>query len=223
MKLFEPGMIGKLRLKNRIVMAPMGTRLEEPDGRFSQQSIDYYAARAKGGTGLIATGGFRVIRGSKVSTKPPGEPLIDDKIYVARVNALAEAVHDYGAKLSVQLHAGSGRNTENLEVRPAAPSEVPCFQNPAVMTREMTVEEIERLVQGFRLAAEVASDAGVDCLDVHGHKGGLLDQFMTAVWNRRTDKYGGDLGKRLRLAVEIIEAMKKGAGPDVPVVFRYGL
>jgi 2-enoate reductase len=90
MKLFEPGRIGKLRVKNRIVMAPMGTRFEEPDGRLSQRGIDYYVARAKGGTGLIITGSFGVVRRMKGPILSMAQPLIDDRMYVNRLNELGE-------------------------------------------------------------------------------------------------------------------------------------
>lgn len=225
MKLFEPGNIGKLSLKNRIVMAPMGTRFEEPDGRWSPRAIDYYIARAKGGTGLIITASSRVNRRTEGSVMSLANCLmVDNEMYISRLNELAEAVHDYGAKISVQLLADAGR-TARGRTRDgiAAPSAVPYFWNTSIMTREMTIEEIERLVQAFELAAKIVSEAGIDCVDIHGHKGGFFDQFMTPLWNRRTDKYGGDLGNRLRFVVEVIQAIKRGAGADFPVTFRYGL
>ncbi len=221
MKLFEPGFIGKMRLKNRIVMAPMGNHLEELDGRASQREIDYFVARAKGGTGLITTGRYQVVRRNEGFPLAP-EHVIDEKMYVTRLNELADAVHDYGAKISVQLHTGMGR-TAPAKSRPLAPSVLPCFHDPSVMTREISIEEIEKLVQKYRVAAELAKQAGIDGVDIHAHKGGFIDQFMTSLWNRRTDRYGGDLENRLRFAVEIIQAIKKGAGADFPVTFRYGL
>ncbi|MFC1988016.1 NADH:flavin oxidoreductase, partial [Chloroflexota bacterium] len=209
MKLFEPGRIGKMRLKNRIVMAPMGVRFVEPDGRISQQGIDYFVARARGGTGLIITGGFLVTRGNGGEKISPAFPIVDDVMYIARLNKLAEAVHDYGAKLSIQLH-NSLRYIASPGIRY---SEI----------REMTIGEIERLVQAYEFAAGVVSDAGVDCIDIHSHKGGFLDQFLTSLWNKRTDKYGGSLENRLRFPLEVIQAVKRGAGADFPVTYRYGL
>lgn len=229
MKLFEPGKIGKLSLKNRIVMAPMGiVGLTEPDGRLSQRGIDYYVARAKGGTGLIITGYFRVHRWFE---QPKGMPFVrmgmtDNRLYITRLNEFAEAVHDYGAKVAAQLTAGLGRvaSPEYLgEGEAVAPSPLPCFWNPNVMARELTLDEIERLVQSFERAAEVVSEAGVDAIELHGHEGYLFDQFMTALWNKRADKYGGDLDGRLRFSMEVIEAIKRGAGKDFPIIYRFGL
>jgi 2-enoate reductase len=226
MKLFEPGKIGELPLKNRIVMAPMANRLEEPDGRLSQRAIDYYAARAKGGVGLITTCTFRVIRDENVSAMSlVHDPMVDDKMYLTRLNELAEAVHDYGAKISIQLQSWMGRTTRPgiRDGGALAPSAVPCFWDTNLTTREMTTKEIKRLIGAFESAAEIANSAGIDCIELHSHKGGLLDQFMTSLWNKRTDEYGGNLGNRLRFATEVIQAIKRRVGADFPIVYRYGL
>lgn len=225
MKLFEPGKIGKLSIKNRILMCPMGVGgLEEPQGGLSQRGIDYYVARAKGGTGLIITGLTRVSR----EIEPPLEDklIIDSKTCVTWLNELAEAVHDYGAKVAIQLTAGLGRvaTLDLLKIAGAvAPSALPAFEDPTIMTRELSTEEIERLVHAFEFSAEILRLAGIDAVELHGHEGYLFDQFMTALWNKRTDKYGGDLEGRLRFPVEVIEAIKRGAGADFPVIFRFGL
>lgn len=225
MKLFEPGKIGKLSIKNRILMCPMGVGgLEEPQGGLSQRGIDYYVARAKGGTGLIITGLTRVSR----EIEPPLEDklIIDSKTCVTWLNELAEAVHDYGAKIAIQLTAGLGRvaTLDLLKIAGAvAPSALPAFEDPTIMTRELSTEEIERLVHAFEFSAEILRLAGIDAVELHGHEGYLFDQFITALWNKRTDKYGGDLEGRLRFPVEVIEAIKRGAGADFPVIFRFGL
>jgi len=230
MKLFEPGKIGKLSLKNRIVMAAMGCGgLAQPDGRLSPRGIDHFAARAKGGTGLIITGFLRVTR--ELEQMPDKafirNLVVDDAMYLTWLNELADAVHDYGAKIAVQLTAGQGRVTFPDYVRKegiaVAPSTLPSFWNPNVMARELTLEEIERLVQAFESAAEIVSQAGIDAIELHGHEGYLFDQFKTALWNKRTDKYGGDLEGRLRFSMEVIEAIKRGAGADFPIIYRFGL
>lgn len=229
MKLFEPGKIGKLSLKNRIAMAPMGiVGLYDYDGRLSQRGIDYYVARAKGGVGLIITGLFRVARWFE---QPKDMTLVrsvmvDHKMYVTRLNEFADAVHDHGAKVCVQLTAGVGRvaNQSYLaDVEPVAPSAVPCFWDPSRLARELTVEEIERLVRSFEFGASVLRESGIDAVELHGHEGYLFDQFMTPLWNKRTDKYGGDLNGRLRFSTEVIEAIRRGAGPDFPIIYRIGL
>ncbi|MCD6300060.1 MAG: FAD-dependent oxidoreductase [Dehalococcoidales bacterium] len=224
MRLFEPSRIGGLLIKNRIVMAPMDIGgLAEPDGRLSQRAIDYYVARARGGVGLIITGATGVSRelglNSTILTA-------DSAIHISRLSELADAIHDYGAKVAVQLTAGFGRVAESQELKkgkPVAPSASPCFWDPGITARQLSIEEIEHLVQAFETSAEIVSSAGIDAIELHGHEGYLLDQFMTALWNRRTDKYGGDLAGRLRFPLEAIEAVKRGAGADFPVIYRFGL
>ena len=92
-----------------------------------------------------------------------------------------------------------------------------------ILTRELTTEEVEQLVRDFEFSARICRLADIDAIDIHSHQGYLLDEFLTSLWNKRTDKYGGNLDGRLRLAVEIVEAVKRGAGPDFPVLFNYPL
>ncbi|MFC1981119.1 FAD-dependent oxidoreductase [Chloroflexota bacterium] len=228
MKLFEPGKIGKLSIKNRIVMAAMGIHgLGESDGRLSQRAIDYYVARAKGGIGLIITGAARTGQIEQLPYTPlTGDMIIDGKFSIGRLSELADSVHDYGAKVATQLGPGQGRNV-GIEIRrrsqPVAPSNVPCFFDPKVMARELTVEEIERLIWSFQFASEAVRIAGIDAIEINCHSGYLIDEFLTALWNKRTDQYGGDLDGRLRILLEIIDKIKKGAGDDFPIIVKYGL
>jgi len=225
MKLFESGKIGKLTMKNRIVMAPMGLGgLEESYGELSQRGIDYYVARAKGGVGLIITGFTRASR----EIEPPLDDklVVDSMMHVAWLNRLAETAHDYGAKIAVQLSAGVGRVASSSLLKMAgavAPSTSPAFWDPTIAARELDTDEVERLVQAFEFSAEILKTAGIDAVELHGHEGYLFDQFMTALWNKRTDKYGGDLDGRLTFSREVIAAIKRGAGADFPVIYRFGL
>lgn len=229
MKLFEPGWIGKLKLKNRLAMAPMAIGgLVEPDGRFSEQAIAYYRERARGGTGLIITG-LATVESEIERNLLNGWaafPRMDSGAYVPRLSKLADAVHDYGAKLAIQLTAGFGRVAPQFLIRqgrPPAPSVVPCFHNPKESTREMTLEEIQRMIKAFATAARVAQSAGADAVELHGHEGYLLDQFKTALWNKRTDRYGGDLAGRMRFSQEVIAAIKNATGQNFPLIYRVGL
>jgi 2-enoate reductase len=225
MKLFEPAKIGRLSVKNRVVMQAMGTRLQELDGRVSQRAIDFYVARARGGVGLIVTGISSVEQDIEPRTEGPWSATFraDSPIYVGRLSELADAVHDYGAKLAVQLTAGLGRaiGFNYMGMRPVAPSEQPCVWAPSVNARELTAEEVDRLVNAFGRAASIVASAGVDAIEVHGTAGYLIDQFMTAIWNHRTDRYGGNLDGRLRFPLEIIKSIKTNVGLDFPVIFKY--
>lgn len=228
-KLFEAAQIGKLRLKNRIVMAPMGLRgLIEPDGRFSERAIDYYLARAKGGCGLIVT--CVAFPDQEVEPHMVGDlwnlrPRLDSFMYVSRLSELADRLHHYGTKLAIQLSAGFGRvaSPDFLALgQPVAPSPLPCFWKPEIWTRELTISEIEKIVRSFGVAAKTIKMAGIDAIHIHGHEGYLLDQFKTPLWNKRKDKYGGSLEGRLRFTSEIIQIIKETAGRDFPVIYRYG-
>jgi 2-enoate reductase len=224
--LFMPGKIGKLEIKNRIVMAAMGTTgLVELDGRYSQRGIDYFAARARGGVGLITTGLMVVdVEIEKRAWGPwSNHPRADSPVYIYRLNELADTVHEYGARIAAQLTAGAGRVARGTIVNSGwarAPSPQPCFWNPNVIARGLSIEEIEQLVRNFGVAASVLKIAGFDAIELHGHEGYLLDQFMTSKWNKRTDKYGGDLEGRLRFPLEVIESIRKAVGPDFPIIFR---
>jgi 2-enoate reductase len=231
MKLFEPGKIGGLKVKNRIMMAAMNTNLHELDGRFSERAIDFYVARAKGGVGLIISSYCAVER--RIEPKAEGEhrylPMADRFTYINRLSQLADAVHDYGAKIAIQLTAGVGRVLpvhfiEAMKpLQPVAPSAQPCFSNPNVTARALTLEELGELVAAFGFAAKLLVSAGVDAIELHGHAGYLIDQFMTSIWNRRKDRYGGDLEGRLRFPLEIIEAIKSSAGRDFPLIFKHAV
>jgi 2-enoate reductase len=139
-----------------------------------------------------------------------GYPRADSPIYIARLNELADAVHDYGARIAAQLTAGLGRTARGTIVNSGwaiAPSPQPCFWNPNVIARGLRTEEIEQLVRASGVAASVVKMAGFDAIELHGHEGYLLDQFMTSKWNQRTDKYGGDLEGRLRFPLEVVESI----------------
>lgn len=228
LSLFKPGRIGKLQIKNRIVMAAIGTRgLSELDGRFSQRGIDYLAARAAGGTGLIISGIVYV----DVEVEPHlvgpfcALPRADSPIFLASLEELANAIHAYEAKIAIQLTAGRGRIASAADQRAGraiAPSSLTCFWPPHMNTRELTIEDIETLVKDFGIAAGIVKAAGIDAVELHGHEGYLLDQFTTALWNKRTDEYGGDLEGRLRFPLEIIESIRAEVGPDFPIIYKFG-
>jgi 2-enoate reductase len=223
MKLFERARIGNLELKNRVAMAPMGTAgMADADLGYSRRLIDFYAARAKGGTGMIITGA------AIVNTRLEGGlshflPRLDGPQHVSRLSELCDAVHHYGAKLIIQLSAGFGRVNYLLgnSIPPISASAVPCFRDSNVSTRSLSTEEIGDLMMSFGLAAAMAKTAGVDGIEIQGYGGYLIDQFQTALWNKRTDQYGGDLDGRLRFPLELIGAARAMVGPDYPIIYKF--
>lgn len=244
MKLFETGNIGPMSLKNRIVMDAINIQMTTPgdESALTQRAVDFYVARAKGGVGLIKTTFMHTSRGLEPSI---GGPLVNNKKCVSWLNDIAEAVHDYGAKVCVQLMPGAGRNFPPQPGVPhgglVGPSPLPSFResngkHPRIglgryparaekpeIVRELTTEEIEQIVRDFEVSAEIIRMADIDAIEIHAHSGYLTDQFLTPLWNKRSDKYGGDLDGRLTFAFELIDAIKRGAGPDFPILFKYAL
>jgi len=223
MKLFERARIGSMEVKNRIAMAPMGTAgLVDADFGFSRRLIDFYAARAKGGTGMIITGA------AIVNTRLEGGlshvlPRIDGLQHISRLSELCDAVHHYGAKLVLQMSAGFGRVNYLLgnPIPPISASAVPCFRDPKVTTRPLTAEEIGELTMSFAMGAAMAKAAGVDAIEIQGYGGYLIDQFQTALWNKRTDRYGGDLDGRMRFTLELIGAARSMLGAGFPIIYKF--
>ena len=224
--LFSPISIGKVSIKNRFAMAPMGPLgLGDAQGGFNQRGIDYYTARARGGTGLIITGVTFVDN----TIEEHGMPNCPNSTYnpvqfVRTAREMTERVHAYNARIFLQISGGLGRVTipTNLgEIQPVAPS---TLQHRWLdkTCRALTVDEIHELVRDFGEGAYNAKRAGFDGVQIHAvHEGYLIDQFAISLFNQRTDEYGGSLENRLRFAREIVEEIKRRCGQDFPVMLRY--
>lgn len=225
-KLFTPVSIGKCRIKNRFAMAPMGPLgLSDAEGGFNQRGIDYYTERAKGGTGLIITGVTFVDNEVEEHGMPNCPcPTHNPVQFVRTGREMTERIHAYGAKVFLQMSGGFGRVTipTNLgEFPPVAPSPIP-HRWLDKTCRELTKEEIRTIVEQFGKGAFNAKRAGFDGVQIHAvHEGYLIDQFAIALFNQRTDEYGGSLENRLRFAREIVQEIKKTCGADFPVTLRY--
>lgn len=226
-KLFEPIKVGKVEIKNRIAMAPMGLpTLTTLAGAFSQRAIDYYIERARGGTGLIITSLVKVENEIEKRQMPFPCLSVNPTHFIQTASELTEGVHAYGARIFIQLTGGFGRvgKPDDPLSPPVAPSAIPHYWDPTITCREMTAEEVEKLIRAFGEAAKVAVAAGFDGIEIHAvHEGYLIDQFTIAMFNRRTDRYGGDLRGRLTLPVEIVKEIKNEVGADFPVQLRYSI
>jgi 2,4-dienoyl-CoA reductase-like NADH-dependent reductase (Old Yellow Enzyme family)/thioredoxin reductase len=221
-KLFMPMKINGMRLKNRIVLSPMGTFTPMVDGTESDEGIRYYEERAKGGTGLIIIGAMFL--NDKLAQ---GGPTIrfDTTRSIPRTTVLVERVHRWGAKICAQISCGTGRNgMPNIGERvPVSSSENPSFYNPDMICRALTREEIKEMMNEWKIAAENVVKCGFDAIEIHGHAGYLIDQFLSPIWNNRTDEYGGSFENRTRFAREIVESIRSVVGPDFPILFRISL
>lgn len=216
-KLFEKGKIGNLTLPNRIVMAPMGTK-SDPDGGFSERDIHYFLERAKGGTGMIITG--RVATSTKYEMR--SHHVLDNYHQVNRLAMLCEKVHQYGSRLCVQIGPGLGRMVHQDPFTPPwSASAVPSHYYPELLCRPLEKEDIRYLAESVGFTAELAKRAGADAVELHAYGGYLLDQFMSALYNMRTDEYGGDLEGRMRFTMECIEAIQNHCGKEFPLIVKY--
>lgn len=217
--LFTPFKIGKMEVKNRIVMSPMGTNSAEKDGRISEDEITYYETRARGGVGMIIMGcqflTHELAQGSQ-------EGVLEDDHVIPRLTDLAEAVQRYGTKIIAQLSCGTGRNAfPNMYGEPpVSASAIPSTFNPDLLCHPLSVEEIKVIMKQFAASAKRVKAAGIDGIEIHGHAGYLIDQFMSPIWNKREDEYGGTLDKRMKFAVDIVQSIREAVGPEMPILFR---
>ncbi|MFI5609953.1 FAD-dependent oxidoreductase [Amycolatopsis sp. NPDC051903] len=206
--LFTPVRLGGLTLANRLVMAPMGTCLDQ-GGFVTDDTVAYYRRRAEGGVGAIT------VEGCLVSPDTVGpEPRLSAPEYVPGLNRIVEAVRPHGTVVGVQLmHPGR----QVVDGPSVAPSPVP-LNSASPTPHELTEPEISRIVADYAQAARLAADAGFDYLEVHGAHGYLPSNFLSPRHNLRTDGYGGTLARRARFSVEVAQAIV--AAVELPLVWR---
>lgn len=227
--LFEPFQIGNVRIKNKFFMAPMATTIDVDENYcYTAQSSDYYVKRAKGGIGLIVTGANWVE--NDVESHAPCSfacPTMLPAKYKKKAKEITDRVHAFGTKIFLQLTAGLGRSALEAFMNDedyVAPSEITNRWNPDKICREMTTEEVEHIIDKFVEGATIAKESGFDGIEVHAvHEGYLLDCFTLALFNKRTDRFGGDLHGRLRFATEIVTKVKEACGKDFPVILRFSI
>lgn len=225
--LFDPIRIGGIEVKNRYVLAPMADfGLVDNGGVPTDDGVEFFVTRARGGIGLIMTGTCFVDDTiEQIGTKTLMCATKTDKWKaLQQYNKMADRIHAYGGKLFVQLASGYGRSAHVPDSAGAAigPSEIPNRWDPDLKHRAMTTEEVETLVRAFGEAAAFFKKCGVDGVEIHAvHEGYLLDQFTMECFNHRTDKYGGSFENRYRFAVEIVQTIKARCGARFPVSLRY--
>ncbi len=223
--LFSPIRLGKLELRNRIVMPPMTTGFAR-DGYVTDTLIDYHIARAKGGVGLI------IVEDCIVDT-PLGKHgyndiFIDDNKFIPDLRRLAKAIKDNGAKAAIQLNF-SGRTAGKLRDgklmltdgrQPVAPSAIAFPADGFVVPHELTIKEIEAIEDKFAEAARRAQEAGFDTISLHCSHQFLIEQFLSPLSNHRRDAYGGSPERRFRFVLEIIQKVRQKTGKDFPIICR---
>ncbi len=215
--LFSPCSIGTLKAKNRIVMPPMATHYGSPEGFVTDRLIAYYVERAKGGVGYITVEHTGILPQGKAS---PRMLLISTDEHASGFARLIEAVQRAGGKIVVQInHAGRQTSSAITGSPIVGPSPIACPTRNEI-PRELTVGEIEEIVETFTAAAERVKTAGADGVELHMAHGYLLCAFLSPLSNRRSDRYGGDLAGRTRFAREVLHSVRSRVGPDFPIICR---
>jgi len=240
--LLSPAKIGTLELKNRIIMAPMGSNLPEADGHCGERIQAYYEARAEGGAGMVIMGVAAIAWPNGACN--PNQVAISSDEFLPGLKAVVDRVHAHGAKAAVQLqHAGKVAVRDVAAGRPQLVPSIPKQKSGDMMdalTNEekgafvsaftqrgakveyqvATKEDIQWLVRQFADAADRAKRAGFDGVEIHAGHGYIISSFLSPNTNHRDDEYGGSLENRARLLCEVIAAIKEKVGKDFPVWCR---
>lgn len=214
--LFSSIQLGKVNIKNRVALAPMGTRSNLMDGTISERCSIYLEERAKGGAGLIIPEFTAVTQGY---TWIPSMQIYSDRL-IPSLSRLAESIHNHDSRIIMQLAHHGGRAASAVTgQRCVAPSAVasPLYKE---IPEALSVEEIYRLTEDWRTAAIRAKRAGFDGVEIHGCHGYLINQFISPATNKRTDEFGGCLENRMRFAKLIVQAVREACGDGFIIGFK---
>ncbi len=209
----DAGSVGGLRLPNRIVMGSMHLGFESDGAALAA----FYAERARGGAGLIVTGGSAV---NRAGAGGKHYSFVNDTASAGPLRAASQAVHREGGCIALQLfHAGRYALHSSFGLQPVAPSAVPSRFSPDP-PRALDDAEILETIGDFASAAARARELGFDAVEVMASEGYLINQFLSPLTNRRDDDWGGDVQRRMRFAREVLRGIRASAGADYPVIFR---
>ena len=222
-KLSEPLQIRQVRFRNRIVKPPQRMSYADRDGSVTPRALDFYESIAKGGVGALIVEHAYVdfplgVRGTQFSAA-------DDRC-IPGLTSLAAIIRKHGCPAIQQIsHAGPQFDSDTAGVPAVGPSalDVECMRRtlPRPYTlKQLTISEIERIVEKFAQAAGRVKMAGYDGLEVHGGHGYLVASFLSGIWNKRTDGYGGSVENRARFAASILRAVRDRVGRDFVVGVR---
>ena len=212
--LAEPIRIGRMELKNRMVMAPMGVTV----GNMDASTVDYFVERARGGAALI----FCNVKGSDSFES------VEHSIFFTEETEelfcrIVERSHSCGCMVGAQIMPGDGRIGGPSTRYKVPVSASPCswMHAPKLKCRQLSLEEIALMEADYRRSVQAALRCGADCVEIHAYGGYLTDQFLTRRWNTRTDSYGGSLENRARFLKELIQICKEEGGTDFPVIVKF--
>lgn len=228
-RLFAPGAINRLHLKNRLALAPMTRVSATSEGFVTEDMVRYYERFATGGFGLLISEGIYTDKAFSQGYR--NQPGLSDDAQGRTWRNVTDAVHAAGGRMFAQLmHAGALSQFNRFRDHPVGPSAIrPKGEQMAIyrgageyrVPREMTKHEIDEALAGFARAAALAIEVGgFDGVEIHGANGYLLDQFLTEHTNRRTDEWGGSTENRVRLTVEVVRRVRRAIGRATPLGVR---
>ena len=215
-KLFESTKINGMDLANRFVRSATWEGMATEDGGSTPQLIDHMEKLARGGVGLIISSFSNVLPDGQVTPRQLGiykDELIDGH------KSITKAIHKEGGKIVMQItHGGIFARSELTGQIPLAPSEVEGLaKSPG---KEMSLEMIQEIIEAFRSAAGRAKESGFDGIQIFAGHGYLLSQFLSPVFNKRTDAYGGNLENRARIILEVLKKVRMTVGQDYPIMIK---
>lgn len=216
--LASPIEIKSMKLRNRVMMTPMGTNLANPDGSISEEHKNYYDLRAKGGVGLIVV--ENVCVSFPLGSNGTSQLRLDHDSFIPHMYELTEKVHSRGAKISIQVnHAGAAAVPSRVGGQGVSASDVPC-KTGGFIPRLLTTEEVYELVGKYADACRRAQMAGFDSVELHAGHSYMINQFISPVTNKRTDEFGGSPENRARFLRLILEETRKRVGANYPIMIR---
>lgn len=215
-KLFEESTIKDLTLKNRFVRSATWEGLGTDEGGCTERLVNLMVRLARGGIGLIITGHTYV---SPEGQAAPWQLGVYHDHFVRELAKLPQAVHQAGGKILLQLaHAGCRAHISLTKMEALGPS--PLANEQGIRCQAMTLEQIQKTIEDFKLGAVRAKEAGFDGVQIHAAHGYLLSQFLSPFFNRRKDKYGGSIVNRARIVLEVFRSIREGVGNRFPVLIK---
>ncbi|MFH1123106.1 MAG: FAD-dependent oxidoreductase [Pseudomonadota bacterium] len=226
--LLEPGRIGSLTVKNRIVVPAMGTGFAGENAEVTDTLVQWHARRARGGAGLIIV--EPCFGATAVDPlRPLGQGLrADDPQYIPGLTRLARSIHDNGARAAIQLQPGAGAQAKgkpwrpDTQTQPVSPSGVPAIGRED-RPRILSIDEIEAIVRLCGVAAGNIKQAGFDMIEILAHGGYLITEFLSPYFNKRGDRYGGSFDNRCRFLLEIVASIMETTGHDLPLTVKFSI
>ena len=203
--LWQPGRLGPVELRNRTIRSATNEHLSQPDGQLTQAWAETLAELARNEVGLVITGHLCVDRTQRADE---GQPVLDSQTDRALLAQAAEKVHRAGGRIAAQLSHSGKKAMEAVNGRPAKAPE------------DFSLEELDRLVEQFRLGGQLCREAGFDAVQIHTAHGYLLSNFLNPTENLRTDQYGGSLENRFRLVGRILQAAREACGPEMALLVK---